>query len=104
MLVFAKVGVKGHVSKHALGRVRSPQSRYPSENSPGTSTHCRILENFAVPDLYVAGEFGTGGLSLDCRVRSSRVDLCRVESVVLWILRVSRRVLERNIVSQLFSR
>jgi len=67
MLVFAKVSVKGHVAKRALSRVRSrPSWGYPLENSPGTNVHCRILENLVIPDLYVLGGFGPGGLTLDC--------------------------------------
>ena len=101
MLVFAKVGVKGHVPKHALGRVRPRRLQHPLENSLGTSVHCRILENFPIPDLYVLGGTGPGGLVLDCWVRSWRVDFCRVDRSGLWILRVLGCTLGCNIVFQL---
>ena len=93
MLLFAKVTVKGHVSKHASGHIRSPQPRHPLENSPGTSVHCRTLENFSTPGLCVSG----GGLTRDCWVRSWRVDLCRVDRNCLWTLKVPRCTLERDI-------
>lgn len=66
MLVFPKITVQSHVSKHTLSGVRTRQARRPWENIPGTSVHCKILENFVIPDMYVVGGSGFGGLILAC--------------------------------------
>lgn len=101
MLVFAKVSVQCHVSKYNLGRVRSRLSLgVPlGEYSPGTNVHCRILEKLAIPDLYVVGGSGPGGMTLDCRVRSSSVDLCRVKRSDLCVWRAPKGILKCNIPS-----
>lgn len=99
MLAIAKIAVKGHVSEYALNPVRTRQPRYPSVNSLGTNVHCKILEDFAINGLCVVGGFGPGGLTLDCWVRLSKVDLCRVDQNDLWILRALKHILGRNIVS-----